>query len=141
MPDEPMPQNSPDGIRLRPHHAFCEAFSPWSIPERGEAFNSLEQQIRQELKSGSDTLIEVISGVDDLCQKCQFCQDGRCQSPEGDEDKVRRWDDIVLKGMEISYGARLTARELSRLTGQKAPLTFCRTRCKMRNGCSSLSVK
>ena len=103
--------------------------------DRGEAFNALATQIKEALESQADTLIEVIEGPDDLCQECPLCRDARCQSPDGDETSVRKWDAIVLKGLAISYGDRLTAGHLMALIKQKVPLPLCLTKCRWKNAC------
>lgn len=132
-------KHSPPELKLRPHHIFCQRFAPWNLPERGEAFNSLEQQIREALKSGTETIVEVVEGIDVLCNACPLCADGRCQSPEGDETEVRKWDAIVLKGLGTSYGDRLSAKEFSKLILESAPLAFCQNKCKLRRKCSALT--
>jgi hypothetical protein len=131
----------PEELRLRPHHIMCEPFMVLETFDRGEAFNALANHIREALESQADTLIQVIEGVDDLCQTCPLCQDGRCQSPDGDETAVRKWDAIVLRGMEISYGDRLTAGHLSALIKQKTPLPLCLTKCRWKNDCHVLSSR
>jgi len=128
-------KQGPVELRLRPHHIMCEPFLVLETFDRGEAFNALATRIQESLESQTDTLIEVIEGVDDLCQTCPLCRDGRCQSPDGDETAVRKWDAIVLRGMEISYGDRLTAGHLSALIKQKVPLPLCLTKCRWKNAC------
>jgi hypothetical protein len=118
---------------------MCEPFLVPEAFQRGEAFNTLAKRIKESLESQADTLIEVIEGTDDLCQECPLCRDSRCQSPDGDETAVRRWDAIVLKGMEISYGDRLTAKHLSALIKQKVPLPLCLTKCRWKNACRVMS--
>ena len=131
MTSRPVPKD----LRLRPHHIMCEPFLVPEAFQRGEAFNTLAAQIKEALESQADTLIEVIEGADDLCKECPLCQDGRCQSPDGDETAVRKWDAIVLRGMEISYGDRLTAKHLFSLVKQKVPLPLCLTKCRWKNAC------
>jgi hypothetical protein len=121
--------------RLRPHHLFCEQFSPWSLPERGKLFNGFERKLRVMLRSGTTSIIEVTEGADDLCQVCPICRNNRCQSPEGDEDAVRKWDAIVLRGLGIFYGDHMTAETLRAVVNEKAPLVFCRDRCKSKERC------
>jgi len=125
----------PAELSLRPHHIMCEPFMVLETFDRGEAFNTLARHIKESLESQTDTLIEVIEGTDDLCQTCPLCRDARCQSPDGDETAVQKWDAIVLKGMEISYGDRLTARHLLMLIKQKVPLPLCLTKCRWKNAC------
>ena len=122
-------------LGLRPHHIMCEPFMVLETFDRGEAFNALAPRIKEALESQADTLIEVTEGTDDLCQTCPLCQDARCQSPDGDETSVRKWDAIVLRGLEISYGDRLTAGHLMALIRQKLPLPLCLTKCRWKNAC------
>ena len=122
--------------KWRPHHIFCLPHFMANFPERGKTFNQTELRIKETIRSGSDTIIEVIEGVDELCQTCSFCQDDGCQSPNGNEDAVRKWDKIILNGLGISYGERRTAKEFRNLIDKKAPLTFCRTRCPWKDQCS-----
>jgi hypothetical protein len=114
---------------------MCEPFLALEAFDRGEAFNALANHIREALESRADTLIEVIEGTDDLCQTCPLCRDARCQSPDGDETAVRKWDAIVLRGMELSYGDWVTAGHLSALIRQKVPLPLCLTKCRWKNNC------
>jgi hypothetical protein len=114
---------------------MCEPFMVLETFDRGEAFNTLATRIKEALESQSDTLIDVIEGTDYLCRTCPLCQNGRCQSPDGDETAVRKWDAIVLRGMEISYGDRLTAKHLFSLIKQKVPLPLCLTKCRWKNAC------
>ncbi len=129
-----------DTIRLRPHNILCVRFAALSLPERGEKFNQVEHELRETLQSGTNLLIEVIEGTDDLCQVCPLCQDARCQSPEGDEDEVRKFDAIILKGLGISYGDKMTVEELRALMDEKAPLAFCQTRCRLKEGCGVVQL-
>jgi hypothetical protein len=122
--------------KWRPHHIFCVPHLATHFPERGKAFNQTECKIKETILSGTDTIIEVIEGVDELCQACPLCQDNGCQSPNGNEDAVRKWDKIILRGLNISYGERRTAKEFKVLIDRKAPLEFCRTRCSWKDQCA-----
>jgi hypothetical protein len=122
--------------RWRPHHIYCEPFLTGNFLDRGERFDQIGEKIIETMRSGTDTIIEVIEGVDELCQTCPLCQNNGCQSPNGDEDAVRKWDAIVLKGLGISYGEKRTAQEFRALIEEKSPLEFCRTRCLWRDACT-----
>ena len=121
--------------RLRPHHIYCEQFMGVDFPERGEEFVQAEDRIKEIMKAGTDTVIEVTEGVDDLCKFCPLCEDDQCQSPQGNEDEVRKWDAKIVKGLGISYGERKTAQKFRILITQNAPLEFCKTRCPWRATC------
>ena len=56
------------------------------------------------------------------------------------EDKVRKWDAIILKGLGISYGEKRTIQELREIIGRKAPLDFCRTRCPWKAICTIFNL-
>jgi len=84
----------------------------------------------------NDTIIEIMEGVDELCQVCPDFSDDRCCSPLGDEEEVRKWDAVILNNLGVLYGDKMTVRELRSLIEQKAPLQFCRERCSWKERCS-----
>jgi hypothetical protein len=122
--------------RWRPHHIFCERFLGFELPDRGEEFVRVSHMLRQMMESDSDAVIEVIRGIDNLCLACPDCRNDRCENPYGNEDDVRKWDAIILKGLGMSYGEKRTTQELRALIAHKAPLDFCRARCPWREICN-----
>jgi len=124
-------------LRLRPHHILCIRFLDLNLmKDRGEKFLHKYRELTAGLIADEDTLIEVSRGMEDLCQYCHHLGEGKCISPYGDEEKVRRWDAKVLEGLGLNYGDRRTAAEIKRLIKQKAPLDFCRNRCPWKSICS-----
>jgi hypothetical protein len=126
--------------KLRPHHIICMRFLRLEFPERGEGFRQVLQGIKDILQKEDDVLLEMNEGVDELCSVCNNCQDNRCQSPKGDEEAVRKWDHILLKGLRSSYGEARTAKQWRNLIEQEGPLDFCQTRCPKKLDCSIFSV-
>jgi hypothetical protein len=123
-------------MQLRPHHVFCERFLKVELPDRGAEFEEVQQKIIDVIDTGDDTLVEIIEGVDGLCKVCPDLQGDRCQNLFGDEDAVRKWDGIVIKGLGVSYGETRTSVDWRRLIEQKAPLDFCRNRCQWKTICT-----
>ncbi len=123
-------------MKLRPHHIFCLGFLKVDFPERGATFLQVEQRARDAVWSDEETLVETAEGVDEICRACPLCRDDRCEHPQGNEDAVRKWDGILLKGLGISYGETMTSREWRRLIREKMPLQFCEARCPSRAGCA-----
>ena len=122
--------------RFRPHHIFCERFLKVDVSGRGDEFKQVSQERRDTIERQDDVEVELIQGIDELCRVCPDCQDERCESPNGDEEAVRKWDSIILKGLETGYGDTKTSKEWRRLINQKAPLKFCEMRCSYRSSCS-----
>ena len=112
-------------MKLRGHHLYCVPFSKSSFSERGENYVRVEDKIKRVMRGESEEPVEVILGIDELCQACPLCQNDRCQSPEGDEDEIRKFDSIILKGLDVSVGTTLSVREWRKLFEQKSPLNFC----------------
>jgi len=125
-------------MQLRAHHIYCVPFLKPGYSEqasdRGEDFIRVVDKIRQTIHEESDKTVEVIWGTDELCQACPFCRDNSCQSPDGDEKDIRKFDSIILKGLGVSAGTILPVSEWRRLIEQKSPLDFCR-RCTVRPLC------
>ncbi|MBC7253144.1 MAG: DUF1284 domain-containing protein [Actinobacteria bacterium] len=129
------PDKRAETVRLRPHHIFCSRFLPLGDLGRGAAFGAAMERVRRLAEKEGETLVEVTEGPDQLCVHCTEYGDGRCQSPLGDEEKVRRWDARILEGLGISYGESLRVKDLAELIREKAPLEFCLTRCPWRAFC------
>ena len=122
--------------RFRPHHILCERFLMLAFPERGEEYARMKRKAVEVVGSQEDTLVEAIEGVDDICCSCSNCRDDRCESTAGDEGAVRKWDAIILKGLGVICGETRTAGEWRALINEKAPLSFCTSRCPFRAKCT-----
>jgi hypothetical protein len=115
---------------------FCERFLKVAFPNRGGEFEQVSQKRMDIIERQDDILVEVIEGIDEVCRVCPDCWDERCQNLKGDEEAVRKWDNIILKGLEVNYGETRTSKEWRMLINQKAPLNFCKTRCPYRSSCN-----
>jgi hypothetical protein len=122
--------------RFRPHHIFCQRFLTLRFPERGEAFAEAKRRAIEIVGSHEETVVEAIEGVDQICRICLNRQGDRCESPAGNEDAVRKWDAIILKGLGIAYGETRTAKQWRTLIDGKIPLHLCTSRCRYRSKCT-----
>ena len=121
--------------RWRPHHIFCVRFLPGKASGRGDEFDRESEKIREMMRSGMDTVVQVTQGADDLCTFCPDCKNNRCENTYGDEDQVLKWDAKIMKELDISYGQKMTIKTLRAVIENKAPLDFCRQRCPWRSLC------
>jgi hypothetical protein len=124
------------GMILRPHHILCERFLNVEFSERGVEFQQVEQRVKDVMQLGDERLVEVAQGIDELCRVCPHCRGDRCRHPQGDEEAVRKWDSIIVKGLGISYGETRTSKRWAILIREKAPLEFCLTRCPSKSRCT-----
>lgn len=122
-------------LRLRPHHIFCDRFLPLDGLVRGEEFARAVNEIQELTRPGSDVVVIVTEGPDQLCDSCPDYRNERCENPMGDEGEVRKWDARVRQGLGLSYGDELSVPELLVLIKKKAPLDFCRDRCPWKKFC------
>ena len=102
--------------------------------ERGAGFLSVQDEIKRVLNSCPDARITVIEGPDELCQQCPLCVKGRCSSPLGDEEEVRKWDALLLRELGLPYGTTLTSAEWQKLIEQETPFKLCQ-RCQWKKVC------
>jgi len=128
-------------VKFRPHHIFCLRFLQVKYLERGDKYRLAEQRIIDILQKEDDVLLEAAEGIDELCRSCINLQDDQCQSPKGSEESVRKWDNILLKGLGISYGDTRSSKQWCELIEKKAPLDFCLTRCPKKSYCTVFSVR
>lgn len=123
-------------VRYRPHHLLCERFLNVEIPDRGGEFEQVSRKIKETLERQDDIGVEIIEGIDELCKVCPDCDGERCKNPKGDEEAVRKWDGIILRGLGVNFGETMMSKEWRILIHQKAPLAFCETRCPFRLSCT-----
>lgn len=122
-------------LRLRAHHICCIRFLGTTAEERPPEFHEAEKRIKNTLLSQSESRVMVIEGVDEWCEVCPLCVNGRCTSPRGNEEAVRKWDAILLKELGLSIGSCLTSSQWGALIKQKTPFNICK-RCQLKKVCS-----
>jgi len=88
------------------------------------------------MQADNEILVEAFEGVDELCRACPDCRDDRCGNAQGNEEATKKWDDIVLNGLGISYGETRTPKQWRMLVAQKLPNTFCEKRCSVKPYCT-----
>ena len=106
-----------------------------TFEERGSDYQRVEHKIKDVLLSQPESAVMVIEGVDELCRQCPLRVDERCSSPRGNEDKVRKWDAILLKELDLPLETCLTAGEWQALIKQKTPFQLC-PKCQWQQVCS-----
>lgn len=125
-------------FRLRAHHIYCVPFLRLDAPERGAKYREIKGRIRQAMREEQQGTIEIIEGVDELCLACPLGALGRCESPNGNEEEVRKWDALVLKGLGLSPGSVVSVQRLRELARDKPTIPLCR-RCRWRGSCERVS--
>ena len=132
MPTDNSSEN--EMMQLRAHHICCVRFWDASFGDRGAGFLRVRDKIKRVLDSSPKTQITVIEGADELCQQCPLCVEGRCSSPLGDKEEVRKWDALLLRELGLSYGTTLTSAEWQKLIEQKVPFRLCQ-KCQWKQVC------
>jgi len=125
----------PQALRLRAHHICCIPSWKIALEGRGSDFYQIENKIKDIMLSQPESLVMVAEGVDELCKVCPLCVDERCNSPQGNEDEVRKWDATLLKELGLPLGSCLTSGEWRALMEQKTPFKLCK-RCQWQKICS-----
>ncbi len=126
-------------LKLRAHHICCLPFVIYDSSTRGAEYVRIENKINQVLKSEPHSTIIVIEGIDELCKVCPFCQEDRCESLDGNEEAVRKWDAILLKELGLSFGEALTVKQWQSLIKEKSPFRLCQ-KCKKTCNIRSIEV-
>ncbi len=95
-------------FNFRPHHGLCIHFF------RGKGYSDqfVENMTNIVKKLEENPTIQLIRGADDLCGSCpNLLEKSICNSQE----KVRRFDESVLKYCELAYHSTLSWEEFSAL--------------------------
>jgi len=122
-------------LHARPHHLLCVPFTTVSPKDRGEKFYEIESFYKKTIRETPKGFIRIVEGVDRLCQECPSRQGDRCESPDGNEEAVRKLDGIVLKGLGLEVGAVISVEELRSILRAKAPIRFCQ-KCPWQDYCA-----
>ncbi len=126
-------------IRLRPHHLLCTRYLQLDLSGRGRRFSEEIERVKELLSSGRDDVIEIIDGPDELCRACPELRSGRCESPRGNEEAVRKFDRLILQGLALTFDDTKKISEIRHIIQHKTPLAFCRSRCPWRRQCMVFS--
>jgi hypothetical protein len=121
-------------MKLRAHHIYCSPFMEITFPDRSEKFNAFAEKINETFASDHDAPVTVIEGADELCRLCRHCVDGRCTSPNGDEDAVRKWDTILLSQTGTAFDTTMSAGDWRKLVLSVFPYRLCK-KCRWKTVC------
>ncbi len=99
-----------DGLRIRGHHLLClPGYQGFGYTEEHVAHM---WQVREQLWTHLDTVVEVLDSPDTMCQVCPHLRDGGCVIEPGDEVWVSRRDRRALSLLGLKAGQRLTWGEV-----------------------------
>ena len=136
-----MTNGTKDIIRLRPHHLLCTRYLQLDPSGRGRRFSEEIDRVKELLRSDRGDVIDIIDGPDELCSACPELRSGRCESPQGDEDAVKKFDRLILRELALSFGDTKTSKEIAHIIQRDAPLDFCRTKCPWRPQCTVFALE
>ena len=114
---------------LRPHHLFC-LYYQIDFPERGRDFIKAISEIKQCIRKKQEVSFELAQGPDEVCNVCPAFNGKGCGHPDGDEQEVSKWDHILLKTFNLSYGDSLTAAQVKKILEKDYPIPLCK-RCRL----------
>jgi len=115
-------------VRLRPDHVI------WLLkylyrrdgndPERQHG----GRKVLESLTADLDQPVQLVLGVDDICEPCKYNHDGRCTdglswTPKiTKQEWVERRDAVAMRLLQLSPPATMSARKLFALFEQRLPL-------------------
>lgn len=87
-------------LTLRGHHLVCLHFFS------GEGYDEdFIGNLKDVLQRVEDEGIEVCDGADDVCKRCPYLKDDKCQYNENEDEDIREMDETALRLLEIGRGA------------------------------------
>ncbi len=93
--------------RLRAHHLICLHFF------NGEGYDrNFIENLEDVLEKVEDEDIEVCEGVDDVCIKCPFMKDYKCEYHEDAESEVKEMDRMAMELLEIKGDTKIRWQDL-----------------------------
>lgn len=93
--------------RLRGHHLVCLHFF------KGEGYSAeFVANLRRVLEMAESEPIEICVGADDICRRCPYLEDNRCQHHESAEEEHVEMDDTALRLLQVTPGVKVPWEEL-----------------------------
>ncbi len=97
-------------LYLRGHHLICLHFFS------GEGYDALfVENLRDALKRAECEDIEIVSGADNICTKCPYLKDYKCEYDENADEEIREMDETALKLLNLTAGQKIKWQDLKNL--------------------------
>ncbi len=94
-------------LTLRGHHLICLNFFS------GEGYDeNFIKNLKELLRRAELELVEVCIGADDVCIKCHYLRDYKCQYDENAEQEIKEMDEKALTLLKIKIQTRLSWQEI-----------------------------
>ncbi len=101
--------------RLRGHHLICLHFFS------GEGYSKVfVENLNDIIKRAEDGDVEVSSESDDVCIKCPYMKNYRCEYDEDAEIEIREMDRMALKLLNIKENTKIKWKDIK----EKIPEIF-----------------
>lgn len=113
-------------LKLRGHHLICLHFFS------GEGYDEVfVRNLRDILQKAESEEIEVCDGADDVCVRCPYLKDYKCQYDEHADEDVRMMDAKALSLLTIDLNTKVRWQDI----GEKIPAIFHRWHERYCNEC------
>jgi hypothetical protein len=94
-------------LTLRGHHLICLHFF------NGEGYDAaFTENLKNVLKRSEDEDIEICDGADDVCEKCPYLKDNKCQYDEGADEEIKEMDEMASSLLKIANGTKIRWQEI-----------------------------
>lgn len=114
-------------MRVRGHHLVCTYCFYGSGAQQAVDFFGVDNaipQLLERLQQNPDTVLTVITNMDDVCDLCPLKRPNGCgRQPNAfaQNEKLRQWDRTILDALGLQDGQRIRARELEVLIRERIP--------------------
>lgn len=86
-------------LTLRGHHLICLHFFS------GEGYDAIFiKNLKDVLQRVEDEDIEVCDGADDVCEKCPYLKDNKCQYNKDADKEIKEMDEKALRLLGVKQG-------------------------------------
>ena len=114
-------------MNVRGHHLVCAYCFCGSGKRTAREFfgidNAIPELLRR-LQKNPELEITVMADFDDVCCICPIKRPEGCgRGPDiaAQSEKLRNWDRLILKRLELAVGDRITAREMQQRLRRRIP--------------------
>lgn len=122
-------------VRIRAHHLLCiQGFQGLGYSKK---FTKNMAQISDELLNNPFSFMELVVGVDSICECCPHNSESVCSKEPTSENKMRIMDSLILQTLNLEAGSVISSKYIPSLTRNLSRETvheICGT-CYWRDNC------
>ena len=96
-------QDGDGSLKIRPHHIFCiQGFQGYGYSRE---FEINLANVIAEIRNHPQIKIEIVTGVDSICESCPYNFRGICKVEPGANNRILNMDRLIMEKLDLFDGS------------------------------------